>query len=217
MPEGPEVWLLSKAINHFYSNDNTASFGKHLIVKDIKENWSFSLNGTVGISSFNELVKIDGGWVNGGNVKYDNYEDSIKDFGVDWMTASKEQLQNEIEEWVKSKKKLAGLILDQTKICGIGVAWGSEILFKANLRPDFKACDQDLNILVDSMIDVRAKIQHTYLLELNRTLDVCKIYDSDNKLRALINEWFQNLYEIRKMDIYKNGTKLQVLGRSWWV
>lgn len=67
------------------------------------------------------------------------------------------------------------------------------------------------------MIDVRAKIQHTYLLELNRTLDVCKIYDSDNKLRALINEWFQNLYEIREMDIYKNGTKLQVLGRSWWV
>ena len=37
MPEGPEVWILSKMINGFYSNDNTTSIGKHLIIKDIKE------------------------------------------------------------------------------------------------------------------------------------------------------------------------------------
>ena len=224
MPEGPEVWILSKAINTFYLNDNTSSYGKHLLVKDIKENWSFGLNGKVGITPFNELVKIDSGWINGDNIKYNNYEDSIKELGLDWMTASKEELEKEVDKWIKSKKKLAGLILDQSKISGIGVAWGSEILFKADLRPDMRTCDQVLtegssgsNKLVDSMIEVRKKIQETYELELTRTLEVCKIYNNDNKLRLLINEWFENLYEIREMDIYKKGSKLQVLGRSWWV
>lgn len=218
MPEGPEIWILSKAINKFYSNDNTMSFGKHLIVNDIKENWSFGLNGKANVSSYNELVKIDSGWVNGDIVKYNNdYRETIKELGIDWMTASKEELEKEVDKWIKSKKKLAALILDQTKISGIGVAWGSEILFKADLRPDIKACDQVLNKLVDSMIEIRKKIQEIYDLELNRTLEVCKIYNNDLKLRELINYWFENLYEIREMDIYKKGSKLQVLGRSWWV
>jgi len=217
MPEGPEIWILSKAINTFYSNDNTLSYGKHLIIKDIKENWSFGLNGKVGISPFNELVKIDGGWINGDKIKYEKYEDSVKELGLDWMTASKEEIEKEIDKWIKSKKKLAGLILDQSKISGIGVAWGSEILFKADLRPDVRACDQVLNKLVDSMIEIRKKAKETYELELNRTLEVCKIYNNNNKLRLLIDDWFENLYEIREMVIYKNGSKLQVLGRSWWV
>ena len=217
MPEGPEVWILSKTINVFYSNDNTLSVGKHLIIKDLKENWSFGLNGKIGISSFNELVKLDAGWINGEQKKYDNYENCVKELGLDWMTASKEYLEKEIGKWIKSKKKLAALILDQSKISGIGVAWGSEILFKAGLSPDMKACDQVLDKLVDSMIDKRKKIQDIYSLELNRTLEVCKIYNNDNKLRLFINEWFENLYEIREMDIYKKGSKLQVLGRNWWV
>ena len=115
-------------------------------------------------------------------------------------------------------------LLDQSKISGIGVAWGSEILFNADLSPDMKTCDQVLtegnsgsNKLVDSMIEVRKKIQETYELELTRTLEVCKIYNNDNNLRLLINGWFENLYEIREMNIYKKGSKLQVLGRSWWV
>jgi hypothetical protein len=217
MPEGPEVWFLSKVINTFYSNDNTSSIGKHLIIKDIKENWSFGLNGTVGISPFNELIKIDGGWVNGDKLTYNCYEDTIKELGLDWMTASKEDLENEVGKWINSKKKLAGLILDQKKICGIGIAWGSEILFKADLRPDVRACDQIFTKLVDSMILIREKIKEIYDLELNRTLQVCKIYDNNNKLCVLINDWFENLYEIREMDVYKKGSKLQVLGRGWWV
>lgn len=217
MPEGPEIWILSKAINSFYSNNNTLSYGKHLIVKDIKQNWSFGLNGKVGISPFNELIKIDGGWINGDIIKYTDYQDSIKELGLDWMTASKEELEKEVDKWIKSKKKLGGLILDQTRISGIGVAWGSEILFKADLRPDIKACDQVLNKLVDSMIEIRKKVQEIYELELSRSLEVCKIYGDKNKLRLLIDEWFENLYEIREMDIYKKGSKLQVSGRSWWV
>lgn len=224
MPEGPEIWILSEAINKFYHTEKTKAYGKHLIVKDVKENWSFGLNGKVGITPFNELVKIDTGWINGGKVKYDAYEETIKDLGIDWMTASKEELEQEVNKWIKSKKKLAGLILDQSKISGIGVAWGSEILYQSDLCPDTRTCDQTLtegssglNKLVDSMIEVRKKIQETYDLELTRTLEVCKIYNDDNKLRLLINEWFENLYQIREMEIYKKGSKLQVLGRSWWV
>jgi formamidopyrimidine-DNA glycosylase len=217
MPEGPEIWLLSKAINKLYDTEKTNSYGKHLIVKDSKENWSFGLNGKVGITSFNELIKLDAGWINGDNVKYDNYDDTIKDLGLDWMTVSREDIEKEIEKWMKSKKKLAALILDQTKISGIGVAWGSEILFKAKLRPELKASEQNLDMLVDSMIEIRKKIQETYILELERTLEVCKIYNNNLKLRLLIDEWFENLYKIREMDIYKKGSKLQVLGRSWWI
>ena len=216
MPEGPEVWILSKMINNFYVNNNTISVGKHLIIQDVKENWSFGLNGKVNIS-YNELVKIESGWINGDKVKYDDYKDSIKDLGIDWMTASKEELEKEVAKWTKTKKKLAGLILDQSKICGIGVAWGSEILFKAGLSPDKRACDQILNTLVSSMIETRIKIQDIYNLELNRILEVCKIYDNNDKLTEFINNWFENLYEIREMKIYKKGSKLQVLGRSWWI
>jgi Fe-S-cluster containining protein len=67
------------------------------------------------------------------------------------------------------------------------------------------------------MILIREKIKEIYDLELNRTMQVCKIYDNNNKLCVLINDWFENLYEIREMDVYKKGSKLQVLGRGWWV
>jgi len=58
MPEGPEVWILSKAINSFFSDDNTMSVGKHLIVKDCMENWSFGLNGKVMLSKYNEFCCV---------------------------------------------------------------------------------------------------------------------------------------------------------------
>jgi formamidopyrimidine-DNA glycosylase len=229
MPEGPEIWFLSKMINIFYSNKNTISVGKHLIIKDLKENWSFGLNGKVNINTSNELVKINDGFINGDKVKYDDYKESIQMLGIDWMFATKEELETEIAKWSKMKNKLAGLLLDQSKICGIGVAWGSEILFKANMRPDGKACEQLLDKqlldkLVISIIETREKIQDIYSVELNKIMKDCKIYRnndsiyrSNDKLKDFINEWFENLYEIRKTDIYKKGSKLQVLGRNWWI
>lgn len=224
MPEGPEVWILSKMINKYYFNDNTISIGKHLIVKDKKENWSFGLNGRVNIDASNELVKIGTGWANGDKVKYDDYEESVQGLGIDWMNASKEELEKEVAEWTKMKKKLAALLLDQSKICGIGVAWGSEILFKADLNPDLRPCDQDLtegssafHKLVSSMIEIREKIQETYEVELNKIIKVYNSNNSKEKLKTFINDWFENLYEIRKTEIYKKGSKLQVLGRNWWI
>jgi len=60
MPEGPEVLILSKAINRYYMetvNVKTNSYGKHLIINDIMEDWSFGLTGKVKIDHNNNLKK----------------------------------------------------------------------------------------------------------------------------------------------------------------
>jgi len=210
MPEGPEIWILSEAINKFYHAEKTRVYGKHLFVfnKDSNagENWSFGLTGKACLLDNNELIKNHTGWICGDQIAFDNYESETKKLGINWLTSSEADLHKEVDSWIKSKKKLAGLMLDQTKISGIGVAWGSEILFKAGLRPDMRACDQVLNKLVESMIEIRENIKKLYSKQL----------DEDN-YREFINNWFGNLYEIREMNIYKKGSQIKVLDRNWWV
>ena len=58
MPEGPEIWILSKAINKYYLKDKTTSIGKHLIIKDINEDWSFGLTGKVEIDEKDESISF---------------------------------------------------------------------------------------------------------------------------------------------------------------
>lgn len=208
MPEGPEVWILSKAVNQFYKKDRTISYGKHLFILDKSENWSFGLTGNVALDDYNEneLIKIETGWINGDQVKYENLNTELNKLGIDFMTADEILIKHEVDKWIKSKKKLAALILDQTKISGIGVAWGSEILFRANLRPDMRTCDQVLNKLADSILYIRQQIKNIYEKELK-----------EKGAEELIGKWFDNLYDIRDMQIYKKSSKLTVLGRSWWV
>ncbi len=222
MPEGPEVWILSKAINLYYKEDyenkhnfKSASLGKHLIFHDLKESWSFGLTGQVHINEpDNILYKNETGWLYGEKTEYTN--DNLKtELGIDWMEDSVDSLRAEVERWVNTKKRalLAGLMLNQKFICGIGVAWGSEILFRAGLRPDLRVCDQNLDKLVDTMIEVRKEIKElyeTYLL--NNSGD-------QNIVKKFIDNWFSNLYEAREdmIKIYKKGTKITVLGRNWWV
>lgn len=217
MPEGPEVWILSKAINRYYIDTvdvKTNSYGKHLIINDIMEDWTFGLTGKVKIDHNNNLKKINTGIVYGQENSYKEYDELVKGLssklGTDWMRSSRALLEKEVNKWVKSKRKLAALILDQTKITGIGVAWGSEILFKSELRPDVSACEQNLSKLVDIMIMIREKIEEIYTNELDEKTDKLSI-------KEFIDGWFSNLYEIREMNIYKKGTKLEVLGRNWWV
>ncbi len=211
MPEGPEVYILSKAINNYYGYDKTTSYGKELIIYNDNtssidgEIWSFGLSGKVQINNSNELVKITTDIISG----------TIKDLklkkdkagGVDWMSASKEVITTIVSSWTKSKKKLAGLLMDQTLIAGIGIAWGSEILFLANLRPDLKACEQDLTQLAQSIFDIATMIKSIY--------DTVLMSNPDKKI--FINEWYQNLYKIREMHVYKKGEKIDVLGRTWWI
>lgn len=216
MPEGPEVWILSKAINNYYSNDNTFSYGKHLIIKDKKQNWSFGLKGKVDISP-NELFKLECCWLHGDTQSFNDESEIKNKLGLDWLTCSKEELEQCVSKWRKSKKKLAGLLLDQTLICGIGVAWGSEILLEAGLRPELKACEQNLDLLVDSMLKIRTQVMNVYNDELFKLMEVCKIYGNNDKLRLFVNEWYENLYQLRTMLVYKKGNSIEVLGRKWWV
>lgn len=44
----------------------------------------------------NKLVKIDAGWINSDEIKYDNFEETIKNLGLDWMNASKEEIEKEV-------------------------------------------------------------------------------------------------------------------------
>jgi formamidopyrimidine-DNA glycosylase len=209
MPEGPEIWILSEMINKFYHVEKTKAYGKHLFVfknEKERENWSFGLTGKVCLLDSNDLIKLHTGWLYGDQLSFDNYDTEIQKLGTNWLTSSEVELRKEVDGWIKSKKKLAGLMLDQTKISGIGVAWGSEILFKAGLRPDMRACDQDLNTLAGSMIEIRDNIKKLY----SERVD-------ENNCRAFINNWFENLYEIRVMSIYKKGSKIEVLNRNWWV
>jgi formamidopyrimidine-DNA glycosylase len=208
MPEGPEVWILSKAINTFFKEENTLSYGKHLFILNNEENWSFGLTGKVFITESDELIKMNTGWIYGDENKYENINKEIEKLGIDFMMADEKEIRKEVDSWIKSKKKLAGLLLDQTKISGIGVAWGSEILYKANLRPDMRTCDQNLSTLADSILYIREKIKNIYEKELK---------ENNDNLKDFINEWFSNLYEIREMEIYKKGSGLSVLGRTWWV
>lgn len=218
MPEGPEVWILSKAINLYFIEEyntsgliKTNSYGKHLIINDIKEDWSFGLSGNVAIIS-NNLVKVKSGWLNGEETSFSDYNDYMfhlsKTLGVNWMNSNEELLRQEVDKWNKSKRKLASLILDQSRISGIGVAWGSEILYRAGLRPDMRACDQSLEKLVDIIIMIRDEIKELYEKQLD---------NNKHSIEEFINNWFTNLYEIREMKIYKRGSKIEVLGRSWWV
>ena len=212
MPEGPEVWILSKAINQYYKSEisKTMSIGKHLIVNDVNENWSFGLTGKVSITDCEKLIKLNTGWIYGDTTCFSDYSNVTDKLGLDWFTSSKEELEKEVNTWTKSKKKLAALILDQSKICGIGVAWGSEILFKAKLRPDKTACNQPLNNLVEIMIEVRENIKIVYEKVLEKM-------ENKEFLKQFINGWFENLYKIREMNVYKKGDKIKILGRNWWI
>lgn len=220
MPEGPEIWILSKAINLYYKEYNknlinfkTNSIGKHLILHELKEVWSFGLTGQVKISEVdNQLYKRETGWLYGEKKQFIDNQ-FIVGLGVDWMEDSEDTVRIIVNRWTKSKKLLAGLLLDQKCICGIGVAWGSEILFRSGLRPDIKACEQNLNKLVNTMIEVRKEIKELYETYLSKNSG------HQTSLKDFIDDWFLNLYEARKdmIKIYKKGTKITVLGRSWWV
>ena len=69
-----------------------------------------------------------------------------------------------------------------------------------------RACDQDLNKLVESIIEIREKIKKIYSEQID-----------EFNCKEFINNWFENLYRVRDMKIYKKGTQVKVLGRTWWI
>lgn len=224
MPEGPEVWILSKAINLFLieNKDNydinieidcVNHYGKHLIIH-YKDNaimdWSFGLTGKVYIDENYKLNKIYNSQLAGGIKFIEKSEYYETQSSICWMNnnTNNETLKKVIDKWKTSKKRLGDLLLDQSYISGIGVAWGSEILYHSNLRPDIKACEQNLDNLCDEILNMKCKIKNIYneLLKNNK-----------NDYVNFINNWYDNLYKIRQMDIYRKGKQITISGRKWWV
>lgn len=215
MPEGPEVFILNEAICRYYNDCNASiSLGKKLIV-DYKYNennktnvWSFGLNGKMAINENNLLYKpSEQNWIYGINEIYDDgISDPIK-VNVDWMTSNEKEL-NRFKKKLEDKRiKLGPALINQNNISGIGVAWGSEILHRAGLRPDVPANQQDLSNLVKAMIEIREEIKTLYSTHLNNCIE----------MREFIENWFENLYKIRNMRVYNIGTKINISGRNWWI
>lgn len=218
MPEGPEVWILNKAICQYYQQPISTSIGKHLIVQSgyNRENdsviWSFGLNGKISIDENNKLYKpVEENWIFGKNQilgPSGNIRDQLALSNIDWMTATIDDINDFVNKLSKLRGRLGPALINQNKISGIGVAWGSEILYRAGLRPDDSANNQDLSRLAESIIEIREEIKKLYEIELNKY---------ENRIKDFIEEWFEKLYEIRNMKVYQVGKKITISGRTWWI
>ena len=203
MPEGPEVYALAHAIKSW--GTECQSYGKHIFINNT--DLSFGLKGHV-VTINGQIAKKANHWMLGHEKPCNSLDILIQSnkLGLDFMTANKENLIEITSQWANSRKKLGALILDQSLIAGIGVAWGSEICHLAELRPDKTAREQNLSNLVPCMLGIRNYTQQLYVtLMLNGNLE------------TNINAWFENLYAARYMKVYKVGTPIEVAGRTWWV
>ena len=204
MPEGLEVHALAYAIQKI--GIPCQSYGKHLYING--RDLSFGLMGKVKLN--NGIIEKTGNhWMTGYNVACPTAEDLVltNRLGMNYATATIDDLETIIHKWGKSKRKLAVLLLDQSHIAGIGVAWGSEICHKSGLNPNLPANKQCLDNLAATMIEIR-----------DTTWNIYKDYiDKCQSLEDFVNEWFDNLYGIRQMVVYKKGTKLEIASRNWWM
>jgi formamidopyrimidine-DNA glycosylase len=219
MPEGPEIYILAKSLKENIGL-NVTSYGKHLFIElPVTDemsggyaNWSFGLNGGIHVDENNHLSKKFNGNICGEIKKIDNLENCKKKLGYDLMTATYDEIDEVVKCWQKSRCKLGSLILGQQKLSGIGVAWGSEILNLIELRPELKACDQDLSLLTQNIVSMRDCLKECYGTRLSECINT---YDA----KQFINSWPELLYSGRDkfMNVYKKGKKISVAGRSWWV
>ena len=211
MPEGPEIYALCLALKNLVS---CRCVGKHLLVtvssKNNVEDWSFGLNGRVHLDDKGNLVKLSSGYIPGEAKPYD--PKLLEKLGPDWCTLTVEQSVAIVEKWSKSKKKLGSLLIDQSEIAGIGVAWGSEILAEAGLKPDLGASSQLTNS------DIKARLANALMDTRDRALTCYTEYVNlvEDKV-AFVNSWFDNLYKVRQMVVYKKGTRVEVAGSKWWL
>jgi len=103
------------------------------------------------------------------------------------------------------------LLIDQHEICGIGVAWASEILYEAGIAPDEKATWFEFlgetEPLIEAIILVRRRAIQRYRENLK------------GNMISFVNEWFENLYELRKpiMRVYNKGLEKRVSGRIFYM
>lgn len=215
MPEGLEIFILSKALQDL--GIQTEAYGKHLLLKDPYTgeifDYTFGLAGKLHISEHNlSLTKINHPTlVSGSKDAISSFSQVKEKLGLNWITASKEDVLILVRSWIFRKRQIGALLIDQKEICGIGVAWASEILFQAGISPVLKSnlldCLNLVDKLVESICNVRDKILPVYVKNISKNS------------KSFINHWFDNLYTIRTpfLQVYKKGEILRVSGRDFWV
>lgn len=208
MPEGPEVYALSIALNRLELHSEC--FGKHLFYNG--SDYTFGLNGRVCFDRATQtLSKIQSGYVPGDCVPCPSLDSIIQSHNSapDWMSADPTSLKSWIQHLHKTRRTTAATLLDQRNIAGIGVAWGSEILHWAGIHPETPSKDVDPDRFLTALIETRDRIRDQYR-------DYIETLSKDD-IPDFVNEWFRNLYEIREMRVYKKGLPVIVAGRQWWV
>lgn len=214
MPEGPEVYILAKVFNSI--GFEAESIGKHLVLRDARTgelfDFSFGLAGRVKLEQNLSVTKLNHQTLpSGDKIRIQNKKEVEDKLGVDWMRATKEDVEDVVKGWCGRKKQIGALLLDQTQIAGIGVAWASEILYAAKIQPDLKANLIEFLDLKDALVDAIYNVGKR----------IKKIYSNsvDNDGKKFINAWFKNLYRVREpeMKVYKKGTMKKVCGRDFYV
>jgi hypothetical protein len=212
MPEGPELYILSHAINCIIG-PMTITRGKQLFFcYPSIEKWSFGLHGGIHLDDNGNFTKTFNGNICGDIHTIQDIETEINKLGPDFMMSIPSDIHDEIKKWKGYKKKLSGLMLTQTKIAGIGVAWGSEILHACKLKPNIRASNQDLTELGQKICNYRDYIKKEYIALFNK-------YCENSSAKSFINEWPRPLYVHRErmLNVYKKGQKILITGRTWWV
>ena len=224
-------------------------------LKTASTNWSFGLTGHVSADvvyhdarddedKTAETKKEDGGETNENKVRnqraradiylrkvcsgmvYGSASASNGKLGVDWATASPQQIRDVVENrrWAASRATIASLLLNQSHIAGIGVAWGSEVLHHARIYP-FEKYDHlnqaERERLINSLISVRDDACAVYDECLDAIVDEANsVSVQSTEITALVefvNGWYNNLYHARRMHIYKCGHPITVGSRTWWI
>lgn len=211
MPEGPEIYVLSRILGEL--GFQTETYGKHLFVSP-EEDWSFGIFGGVRIGQPKDKEILEPkcwGGVYGSVRKTTGIQDIIekKKLGKDWMTSSTDEIRQVVTRWTShSTRKLAALLLDQSQIAGIGVAWGSEILHAAGLKPDQIAGTVNLEPLIVQIIAYR-DVYAPFLETIHQK--------SHDDLVKMANTWpgFLKLIPQAK-SVYRRGNKIKISGRIWW-
>jgi formamidopyrimidine-DNA glycosylase len=220
MPEGPEVWILRKAISQYYNDIIVFCHGKHLYLEHDKylEEYTFGLTGKVEINDeTDKLTKKQIGFCYGDYSIISKEEEIFNKLGPSFMEMDHIDCSKLVETWRSSRKLLGALLLDQKIISGIGVAWGSELLHKANLVPDKKACEQNLDNLVLAFLEIQEYCKNIYSKYLSQQILNSSCDDVKRVLKTFINGWYKNLYKVREMSVYKKGKQCKTGGRTWWI
>ena len=150
-----------------------------------------------------DIEKISTSSLSGDIRQIPNFKSIVDNLGIDWLTSDKINLLTVVQSWSSRAKKIASLLIDQHEISGIGVAWGCEILNDASIHPSALANGINIEKLVDSMISIRESAM--------------KVYDNyDQDPEKFVEDWYKNLYFIRRMNVYNKGTVVMISGRKFY-